>query len=149
MSGQVDLDVAEVDRGRRLALGDAALGPPEEGPDPGDQLAQAERLGHVVVGPELEPDDLVDLRVLGRQHEDRDRRLGPDDPADLDPGQLGEHQVEHDEVGPIGPEAGERLAAVGRGDDREPLRLEAVGERLAQGRLVVDDEDRACHRHRW
>ena len=149
VTGQVDLDVAEVDRGRWLALGHAALRPPEQGPDPGDELTQAERLRHVVVGAELEADDLVDLRVLGGEHEDRDRGFGPDDPADLDAGQLGEHQVEHDEVGPIGPEADQGLAAIRRGDDREPLRLEAVGEGLAKRRLVVDDEDRACHRVEW
>ena len=61
------------------------------------------------------------------------------------PGQLGQHQVEQDEVRPLGPEAGQRLAPVGGRDDPESLRLERVDERLAQGRLVVDDEDRSCH----
>ena len=115
------------------------------GPDAGGQLAQAERLGDVVVGAELEADDLVELRVLGGEHDDGHARLGPDDPADLDPGELGEHEVEQDEVRALGPEADERLAPVGRGDDAVALRLERLGERLAQCRLVVHDEDRPCH----
>ena len=110
-----------------------------------DELAQAERLGHVVVGAELEPDDLVELRVLGRQHHDRHARLGADDAADLDARQLREHQVQEDEVRPLRPEHGEGLAPVGRRDDPESVGLERVDERLAQGRLVVDDEDRSCH----
>ena len=36
--------------------------------------------------------------------------------------------------------------AVGGRDDPEAVRVERLGERLAQDRLVVDDEDRAGHR---
>ena len=145
VAAEVDLDAPEVDDRRRRLDRDRLLGAAEERPDPGRQLAQAERLGDVVVGAELEPDDLVELGVLGREHDDRHAGLGPDDPADLDAGQLGEHQVEQDEVGLLGAEAGQRLAPVGRGDDPEALGLERVDERLAQRRLVVDDEDRSCH----
>ena len=65
--------------------------------------------------------------------------------ADLDARQLGQHQVEQDEVRALGAERVQRLAAVGRRDDPEPVRLERLDERLAQGGLVVHDEDRACH----
>ena len=61
------------------------------------------------------------------------------------PGQLRQHQVEQDEVGPLGPEQRERLAPVGRGDGAIPLELERFHEGLAKRRLVVHDEDRACH----
>ena len=61
------------------------------------------------------------------------------------PGQLGEHQVEQDEVRPLGTELDERLAAVGRRHDPESVGLERVDQRLAQCRLVVDDQDRSCH----
>ena len=44
----------------------------QHGPDPGDQLTGGVGLGHVVVGAELQPHHLVDLRVLGRQHDDGD-----------------------------------------------------------------------------
>ena len=54
---------------------------PERGAHPGDQLAEPERLGHVVVGADLEPDDGVDLGVAGGHHDDRHlraRRGAPD-----------------------------------------------------------------------
>ena len=49
-----------------------------------DQLADRERLGHVVVGADLEPDDLVDLGVLGGQQDDRHRAAGADVAADVE-----------------------------------------------------------------
>ena len=66
VAGEVDLDRA---RGRRSAGGASSRGAAcsaaaEQRPDPGRQLAQAERLRDVVVGAELEPDDLVELAVL-------------------------------------------------------------------------------------
>jgi hypothetical protein len=124
------------------------LAPPDDRPDPGGQLPEAERLRHVVVGAELEADDLVELAVLGRQHDDRRIRLGPDRPADLDARQLGQHQVEQDKVRAFGPKPGDRGGAVGRRHDSVPLALQRLRERLAQRRLVLDDQDGACHRPR-
>ncbi len=56
----------------------AAVDPAEQGVDPGDQLAGAERLGQVVVSADGEPDHQVGLGVAGRQHEDRGRGAPPD-----------------------------------------------------------------------
>ena len=64
------------------------------------------------------------------------------------PGQLRQHQVEQDEVRLLGAELAERRAAVGGLDDAEAFELEGLREGLAEGRLVVDDEDRSCHRSR-
>ena len=50
-------------------------GPAERGPQPGQQLVHAERLGDVVVGAGIERRDLVGLRLAHRQHDDR--HLGP------------------------------------------------------------------------
>ena len=71
--------------------------------------------------------------------------LRPEDPADLDARQLRQHQVEQDEVGVLGAEQREGLAAVGGGDGAIPLELERVDEGLTERRLVVHDEDRAGH----
>ena len=111
---EVHLDPLEVDDRRRRLDRDGLLRSPEQRPDPRRQLAKAERFRDVVVRAELQPDDLVELRVLGREHDDRDARLGPDDPADLDARQLREHHVEQDEVRTVGPEPGQCLASVGR-----------------------------------
>ena len=145
VAAEIGLDWSKVhDRGRAVER-DRLIRPAEEPPDPGGQLAQAERFGDVVVGPQLEADHLVDLGILGGQHHDRDAGLGPDDPADLDPGELGEHEVKEDEIGALGSKPEQRLAAVGGRDHPESVGLERIDERLAEGRLVIDDEDRSGH----
>ena len=145
MAAEVGLDGPEIDHGRRTVDRHRLVRAAEQRTDAGGQLAQAERLRHVVVGTELQPDDLVELGVLGRQHHDRHARLGPDDAADLDARQLGEHQVEQDEVRTLGTELAEGFAAIGRRHDPESVGLERVDQRFAQCRLVVDDQDRSCH----
>src|SRR5215218_3866394 len=44
---------------------------PQNGLDARDELARVERLRQVVVGADLEPDDLLDVLVARRQHQDR------------------------------------------------------------------------------
>ena len=87
---QVDRPAADGDRApadveREVADPDDAVGvrgrpgrPAQERVDPRPQLGHAERLGHVVVGAEVEGRDLVRLAVARRQDEDRRRRLAPD-----------------------------------------------------------------------
>ena len=145
MPGEVDLDLAEVDHRRPRASAATCSPRRKQRPDPGRQLAQAERLRDVVVGAELQPDDLVELGVLRREHDDRHAGLGADDPADLDPGQLRGASGRAARGPVVGPEPLERRPSVGGLDDAEPLGLERLGERLAEGRLVFDDEDRLRH----
>ena len=63
----------------------------------GNQLARVERLRQVVVGADLEADDLVDVLVSCGQHQDRNVGRLADATADLDPVDVGQHQVEHDQ----------------------------------------------------
>ena len=73
--------VAELDPS---ALGSLAVDPAEHGLDPRDELAQVERLGHIVVGAILETFDPVHRLTLGTQHDDRRRHaLGPQGPKHL------------------------------------------------------------------
>ena len=58
-----------------------------------------ERLGQVVVGADLEADDLVDVVVARRQHDDRHLRATRGRAADLEPVDVGQVEVEHDQVG--------------------------------------------------
>ncbi len=74
---------------------------PQHGAQPGHQLVEAERLGHVVVA-EREPRDLVLGGVAGGEEDDR--HLVPhlaQPAADVDPLHVGEHDVEQDQVGPV------------------------------------------------
>ena len=64
--GDVEADVADLELlgvvGDDIVVGRA---PAETGPHPGHQLAEPERLRHVVVGADLETDHRVDLRRCG------------------------------------------------------------------------------------
>ncbi len=70
----------------------------ELGAHAADQLADRERLGDVVVGADLEADDLVHLGVLGGQEDDRNRAAGAHVAADVEAGLAGHHDVEDQEV---------------------------------------------------
>ena len=80
--GPVDLDVADLQRRdvtRDAGVGElaGALDPADQGVDPGDQLAHGERLGHVVVGADAQPDQHVGLVVAGGEHQHRHRAARP------------------------------------------------------------------------
>ena len=72
--------------------------PAEHRVDAQRELARAERLGHVVVGADLEADHPVGLLAQRGQHDDRDVALLPQPAAHLDAVDARQHQVEHDEV---------------------------------------------------
>ena len=94
----VDVEVAVADL-RGLGSRACRRRPPQDRLHPSDELARVERLGHVVVGPDLEPDDLVDVLVTCCQHQDRDVPALPDPPADVHPVDVRQHQVEDDQRG--------------------------------------------------
>src|SRR6478735_978886 len=130
-------DGSGLERGRREV---GLLPATQHGADPRHQLARRVRLGDVVVGAELETDDLVDLVVLRADHDHRHARGLPDLAADLGARDAGQHHVEEHDVGPVAVELHERGVAV-RGDrDLEALLAEHVGERLAVALFVLYDE---------
>ncbi|KIX78571.1 hypothetical protein SF12_08360 [Streptomyces sp. MBRL 601] len=112
----------------------------QHGADAGDQLARGEGLGDVVVGPYLQPDDLVDLAVLGGDHDHRHVGAAAQLAADLGAGESGQHQVEQDQVGAVALELVEPLGPGGRDGDLEALLAEHVGQSVAEGFLILDDE---------
>ena len=67
--------------------------------DAGDQLAWREGFGQVVVRADREADQLIHLIGTGRQHDDVRIGEGTELAANFQPVHLGEHQVEHDDVG--------------------------------------------------
>ena len=108
--------------------------------DAGHQFARGERLGHVVVGTEFEPDDLVDLAVARGDDDDRDVRALTQRAAHLGAGQARQHQVEQHQVGAVAIEDGQRVEA-GAGDrDLVALAPQHVGQRVGERLLVLDDE---------
>ncbi len=103
----------------------------------GHQLAKAERLDHVVVGAELQKQHPVDLLTAGRHHDDRHGRLGPKATTHLPPVQVGQPQVQQHQVGGG---SGQGVGAVGHQTHVEALALQAGPQRLADGRVVLDDQ---------
>src|SRR4051794_29155885 len=92
----VELEVAEPED----AVAVTEAGAAEDRPDAGDDLAQAERLGQVVVGPGGEAEDLVLGGVAGRQEQHgHGHPLAAQPAGELEAVDVGQHDVEHDEIG--------------------------------------------------
>jgi hypothetical protein len=130
-----------LDRALGVLVGLGHPGAPQRRLHARAELAHRERLGDVVVGAELEPEDLVDLLGLGREHDDRDRRAGPQAAAHLEAVHPGHHHVEHDEVEGLLGEAVQRLAAVGRLHDVVAVPLQRERQQRLDRLLVVDEQD--------
>src|SRR5215472_5299388 len=81
----------------RPGLGRSA---PEQGPDPGQQLGQPERLGDIVVGAGVQADHGIDLVGACGQNQYRDGLAGgPNTAAHLESVNLLQADVENDDVG--------------------------------------------------
>ncbi len=119
----VDLQIADHDH--RVGLGHLGHAPHDR-LDPRDQLAQPERLDHVVVGPQLQADHAVHLLALGRDHDDRHARPGPQLARDGVPVDVGQAQVQQHQV---------RLGrGEGGGAGGDPLHLEALAAQAGHQR---------------
>jgi hypothetical protein len=93
-AGEIGLAVAET--AHRLGIGGGAA---EQGADAGAELTGTERLGHVIVGAEIEAHDFFGLLSFRGQHEDRGADLvAPQVAADLEAVLARQHDVEQDEV---------------------------------------------------
>ena len=113
------------------------MGAAAERPDPGQELTEGERLGQVVIGPEVEAVDPVVHRGGGRQHQDpgrgRARHQARAHRVAVHPGQVA---VQHDDV--IRGERGDlhgRLAVVGD-VDRHALVPQALRDPVGQHLLI-------------
>ena len=72
--------------------------PAQDGAHAHRELARRERLRHVVVGAELEPDDAVGLLAARRQQDHGQVGASADPAAELEAVGAGQHHVEHDEA---------------------------------------------------
>ena len=146
---RVDAQAADLDRALVVGVGARHARAPQRRLHARAELAHRERLGDVVVGAELEPEDLVDLLGLGGEHDDRHGlALGAQAPADLQAVHARQHHVQHDEIEDLLVEARERLAAVGGLHDFVAVALQREGEQRLDRLLVVDEQDArgaVCH----
>ena len=124
-----------------------AASTPQDGTHPRHQLARGERLGHVVVGAELEPHDAIALLAARGQEDHRDGPARADRAAELESADAGEHHVEHDEVRRLALDEPGHFAAVARRDDAKAVAGEVLPDDVPDGGLVVDDEHGARRLH--
>src|SRR5439155_6530389 len=144
---EVDDEILVADDPPPGRIREVAIGPSQEGADAAHQLAQAERLGQVVVGAELEADDPVDLLLASGQEEHRHlRAAGTQAAEDLEAVHAGQADVEDDEVrGPLEPFA-EAVLAGARDGHLVALLGEGIFDPTRHRVFVLDDQDRCGHR---
>jgi hypothetical protein len=122
----------------------ARIGPPQQRLDPQRQLAHLERLGHVVVGADLQPLDAVGVGAARGEEDDGDvLGLGraAERAADLEPRVVGQHEIEQHQVGGLPLAQAQGFGTEAGRVDPEPLLRELVGEQLTQIGIVFDDQN--------
>src|SRR5207248_5337026 len=140
-----DVELERADAPDAEARGAVELPAAEDRAHAADELGDREGLRDVVVRACLEPEDAVDLGVHRGQHQDRDVALAAQAPADLDPREAGQADVEDEDVVARRPRRLERALAVGELVDLEACRTQRVADGVDDRLLVVDDEDTFSH----
>ncbi len=108
----------------------------------GGQLAQAKRLGHVVVGTQVQADDLVNLLAFGGEHQDQSFVVfGAKLLADVVSAQARQHNVEHDERGTVLLHGGEGLIASRTGRYRKAFAGKQLDQAKADIGVIFDDQN--------
>src|SRR5439155_22403053 len=96
-------------------------------------------------GVDLKATDPRKLTFFGREHDDEHGRHPPDLPTELQPIDVGEHDIEDDKVRSLLARPYDGFAAVVCGQDIVALLQQVVFHQLDDVRLVVDHEDLLGH----
>ena len=116
----------------------------DQGPQPRAELARVDGLREVVVRAGGEPRHPGVQLSLGRQEDHRDEvrdRVALELPAEVDPGHPGHPHVQQDQVGELLGDLDERLGGGPHVADRIAEVRDVVPHRLADQKVVVDDQD--------
>ncbi|XQU68204.1 hypothetical protein OJJOAM_000935 [Cupriavidus sp. H18C1] len=106
------------------------------------QFARRERLDHIVVRADLQSDHAIDLLVARRQENHRHIGKGAQRAADLEAVQVRQAHVEDHQVDRLRAQAGNRFAAQRAMLDQHAFGAQRIEDRIGNGGLVVDHEDR-------
>lgn len=122
----------------RFAVGVQAA---QDGAHPRSHFARAERFGDVIVAAQFKADDAVDLVGTRGEKEHRQVGVAAQRAADVKAGDVGQADVEHDEIDAALLQPRQRLAAQRAALGGEALGAQRVAQRIGDGRFVVDDQD--------
>jgi hypothetical protein len=127
--------------------GRSCAGAAEERVNSGEQLANAEGLGDIVVSAEVQSDDFVDFLTFRSQHEDgRCIFFGAELFAYVVPAGAGEHDIEDDESGMTpGYSIDGFITAVADGDVKT-IAFHDFFESEEDMRIIFDDENPGFHK---
>ena len=124
---------------------------PKMGADPRQQHGELERLDHIVVGAGLEPEHRIGVGALRRQHHHRALEAvlahHLDRLAAIHVGQADIHDGEIDAVALHGLDG--RRRGIGRRKPELLVQGELLGQRVAQGLVVIDQQDMMDGGHGW
>ena len=141
---RVDIE-DEVAEGELSLLARALAHASQDRLDAADEFTWRERLGHVVVGTELEAEDAVDFIAAGREHDDGDVRGLADVAGKLEAALAREHHIEDEQVGlDLVHHHDSTLGSCGR-VYLVALLLEGVRHDLEDRFLVIDRDDADSH----
>ncbi len=119
------------------------------GAQPRQQHAQPERLGDVVIGAAVQPQDRVGVGIGRGQHDDRGLdSLPAHQPAEIAAVGVRQADIHQDHLEMVLLDQAERLLAIGRLMHGEALmQLQLLGQRPAQRIVVIDDQHLLDGRH--
>ena len=130
----------QVPDNERMRSGRDANAAPQNCANPGNQFAGIEGLRQIIVRPDLQSEDTIDVFAAGGQDQHRNWRLLPDAAQHIKAAHPGEHQVEHYQrmltrERPLKP-----AGAIMHGFDLETFVAHACREQLAELDVVIDDK---------
>ena len=139
----VDLDDFLASPSSSSSACSAAALPAQHRPHPRQQDLRTERLGHVIVGPEVQAADDVRLLAFGGEHDDRHGlgpRIVPQSLADGQAVDAGKHQVQEDQIGRS--RLGGRQGLLARRHARHLVAFlqQMVADQFPDVLLILDDE---------
>ncbi len=120
---------------------------PQHGTDAGQDLAQVERFGNVIVRTGLEPGDLVDDIPLAGQHDDGGSAALSDVVGQREAVLAGQHEIEQNEIGPLTVQRRAHRGSVRGLADLEALVIQVTTQHRSDARIVIHDEDMHLRGH--
>ncbi len=108
-----------------------------------DQLARVERLGQIIVGADLQPDDTIDILALGGDHQHRHVADRAQPAAERQPVLPRQHHVEDREIDPPPFVDAVELLRRATADRLEPLACKQAGHERSDFVIVLDDGNQA------